>query len=351
MRPNWPLLLYLAALAAAISASVLLASLRVGIQVLEFVLGTDLPVPGSHLVASATVAIGALTWPGLAVLALALLRPTTATTAVVRDAPVGSLAVAVIALNEEQAIQSVVRGFKAAPQVASVIVVDNGSTDRTASLAAAAGAHVVSEAQRGYGFACMRALREGVKTGLPVVALCEGDMTFRAADLEKLTAYLKHADLAVGSRTHPDLFNGDSQLNSFFVLGNVFLGKLLQFRYWDWTSGGRVRLTDVGCTYMAFRTAALERILPALEVGGHHFVPHVLMVAVEHGLRAVQIPITFWKRVGASKGGNASWWTGLRLGLVMIWHILTYRVRRGAAREPRPESLRPAVSPQRGRAV
>jgi glycosyltransferase involved in cell wall biosynthesis len=250
---------------------------------------------------------------------------------------VGDAAVALIALNEEPAIDGVVRDFAAVRQVRKVIVVDNMSSDRTAEIAARAGAHVVKELRRGYGFACQRALREAVAANQPVVILCEADGTFRAADIEKLVVYLRHSDVVIGSRTHSALLDGESQLNSFFILGNLFVAKLLQARYWDWTLGGRVRLTDVGCTYVAIRAEALRRILPSLEVGSNHFIPHFLMVALEHGLRVVQVPVTFWKRVGISKGGNANWWAGFRLGLLMIWHILTYRVKSNAITVPAEE--------------
>ncbi len=211
-----------------------------------------------------------------------------------------------------------------------IIVVDNGSNDRTRELAPSAGATVVSEMAQGYGHACLRALAEGLRSGYPAIVLCEADGTFRAEDLEKLILYLRHADLVLGSRTHGFLLNSNSQLNSFLMLGNLFVAKLLQFRYWDWTMGGRVRFTDVGCTYRAVRAEALEKILPALRVGGDHFAPHMVMVALEHGLRVVEVPVTFWSRLGVSKGGNASWWAAFTLGLTMIWHILTYRVARTA---------------------
>src|SRR5205809_274013 len=57
------------------------------------------------------------------------------------------------ALNEEAVIGSVVRGIP--PVVTRVVVVDNGSTDRTSAAAAAAGARVVYEPDRGYGAACL----------------------------------------------------------------------------------------------------------------------------------------------------------------------------------------------------
>lgn len=343
MKPNWPLLIYLVALSVAISASIVLATAALAVDLAGVVVGKPLG-DLRDWVASVTIPIlGLLPWPGLAILARSLLRPGRPVTLTVENKPTGRATAVLIALNEEQAITHVVSDFATAATVADVVVVDNGSTDRTVELGTAAGARVVREQRRGYGFACMRALQEGVLANNSTVILCEADNTFRADDIEKLNSYLKHADLVIGSRTHPALLSGDSQLNSFFVLGNVFIGKVLQFRYWNWIMGGGLRLTDVGCTYMALRSEALKRILPALEVGGNHFVPHLLMVALEHGLDVVQVPVTFWKRVGTSKGGNASWQKGFHLGLIMLWHILTYQVRQAHAPHP-VEELRHVAS-------
>ncbi len=330
MRPNRIVLAYLVGFGTALAATLTLASLAAALRVGGWPAGRPAAILDGWLLWTTTVALGIMPWPALVALARALLLPGKLDEFCVESKPVGEAAVVLTALNEEEAIEQAVRNFASAPGVGAVIVVNNGSDDRTRLLAAAAGAHVVQEERRGYGHACIRALAEGLRSGHPIVILCEGDGTFRAEDVEKLTAYLKHADLVIGSRTHGALLSGDSQLNSFFALGNVFIAKLLQFRYWDWKIGGRLRLTDVGCTYRAVRAEALRRILPALEVGGSHFGPHMVMVALEHGLRVVEVPVTFWKRIGNSKGGNASWRKGFFLGLSMIWHILTYRVRRAA---------------------
>jgi len=330
VKANWLLLWYLVALLVGLVAAIVLASLAVATRIFGMITGTSTSSPEALLTVVAAIVLGVLPWPGLLMLATAMVKPRRTANSVT-NRTVGPAVVGLVALNEEQAVTGAVRDFASAPGVGAVIVVDNSSHDRTAELATRAGARVVHEANRGYGFACQRALREGLRSGYPVVVLCEADRTFRADDLGKLTAYLKHADLVIGSRTHYALLKGDSQMNSFLTLGNVFVGKILQLRYWDWRVGGRARLTDVGCTYMAFRADALAQIAPSLEVGGNHFVPHVLMVAQEHGLRVVQIPITFWPRVGTSKGGSATWRQGLQLGLTMMWHILTYRVKRNAS--------------------
>ncbi len=328
MNPNWPALVYLALWGGALGVTTVLASTEAFLRIYALLVGRPVASVAEWLLGATIVALGVFPWPGVLALARALLHPKALHAFEVHSKPVGPAVVVVPALNEEQGIQQVVRGFLAIPGIASVIVVDNGSNDRTQELATSAGARVVFEPARGYGHACLRALSEGMRCGYPVIVLCEADGTFRADDVEKLAVYLKHADMVLGSRTHGFLLNGNSQLNSFLALGNLFVAKVLQFRYWDWETGGRVRLTDVGCTYRAIRAEALQRILPALQVSGDHFAPHMVMVALEHGLRVVEVPVTFWERVGSSKGGNASWRRAFVLGLVMIWHILTYRVRR-----------------------
>jgi hypothetical protein len=48
------------------------------------------------------------------------------------------------------------------------------------------------------------------------------------------------------------------------------------------------------------------------------------MVALKNNLKVVEVPITFRKRIGKSKGAGASRWKALKIGLRMLWHILTY---------------------------
>ena len=335
MKPNWLLLTYLVVEGFLLSAIVALASLKAAFTLYARLGGTSVPNIDRLLVSTAVIGLGILPWAGIIAFGRMALRPRKSKGFRVQKRAVGPVVATLTALDDEEAAGEVVRDFRDHAGVASVIVVDNGSVDRTEEVATTAGAHVVREPKRGYGHACQRALREGLRSGYPIVVLCEADRTFRAGDIEQFVAYLQYADLVVGSRTHGALLNSDSQLNSFFILGNLFVAKLLQARYWDWLTGGRVRLTDAGCTYMAIREDALRRILPFLEAGGSQFVPHLLMVALERELNVVQVPVTFWKRVGVSKGGNANWRKGFSLGCAMLWQIFTYRVRR----TPRPELI------------
>lgn len=236
------------------------------------------------------------------------------------------IVVALTAYNDAEAVARVVPKFIAKGGVREVIVVDNNSTDDTALVAERAGARVVRESRQGYGYACIRGLQEALKVqDANIVVLCEADGTFHADDLSKFEAYIDQADMVVGSRVDPVLVHSLSQMDHFFLWGNKFLSFLLRLRFWDTRFFGRVHLTDVGCTYRMIRREALERIIGDLKVGGNNFSPHMLLVALAKGLRVVEIPVTFFPRIGESKGASRSLWSGIRVGLAMLWHIITYQ--------------------------
>ena len=233
--------------------------------------------------------------------------------------------VAITAYNDAEATAQVVKEFRKQPGVLEVLVVDNNSTDQTVDLSRAAGATIIREPRQGYGYACIRGLSEGLKArDADIVVLTEGDGTFFADDLPKLLAYVSDADLVVGNRVVRGLVDQDSQMDHFFTWGNMAVAILLRLRFWDGLHLGPAGLMDVGCTYRAIRRDALERILPDLSIGGNHFSPHMLLVAMAHNLSVVEIPIRFRRRVGQSKGASQSLGKGLRVGLTMIWHIMTF---------------------------
>lgn len=237
--------------------------------------------------------------------------------------------VAITAYNDAAATAQAVEDFLGQPGVVKVLVIDNNSTDGTAALATAAGAAVIHESRQGYGYACIRALAEGVRVPeADVIVLTEGDGTFFAEDIAKFLAYVKDADLVVGNRVVRGLIEADSQMDHFFTWGNMAVAMLLRLRFWDGRHLGPAGLMDVGCTYRAIRRPALERILPDLLVGGNHFSPHMLLVALARELSVIEIPIRLRRRVGQSKGASQSFWRGLAVGLAMIWHIMTFRVSR-----------------------
>jgi hypothetical protein len=222
--------------------------------------------------------------------------------------------VVLTAYNDEQSIGQAVADFQSNPMVRRVIVVDNNSRDRTSEMAAHAGARVVVETQPGYGRCVYRCFEEGLREGDELIVLCEGDMTFRARDIEKLVAYIDQADIVNGTRIVEQLREYDTQLSTFMYYGNFFVGKLLELKHL-----GRGTMTDVGTTYKLLRRGSLERLMPQLDPAINlEFNAHFLDVAMGSGECVVECPITFHPRVGASKGGNVNNLRALKVGVRMI---------------------------------
>lgn len=227
--------------------------------------------------------------------------------------------VALTAYNDEESIAGAVRDFIAHPLVRRVIVVSNNSSDATFERAEAAGALTFNEEAPGYGRCVFRCLSEAARfADSEAIVLCEGDLTFRAYDVEKLIAYAPHADIVNGTRTAEPLRQYQTQLSTFMYYGNVFVGKLLEAKHL-----GRGTITDVGTTYKLCRRDALLRLLPRLDPAVNlEFNAHFLDVALRERQVLVECPVTFHQRVGLSKGGNINNLRGLKVGLRMISGIL-----------------------------
>ena len=223
--------------------------------------------------------------------------------------------VALTAYNDAPSIAAAVADFRSNPSVCRVIVVDNNSKDDTFQIAQNAGAVVVTETEPGYGRCVYRCLQEALaEKSVDLVVLCEGDMTFRAKDLEKLLAYVDDADIVNGTRIVEQLREYSTQLSTFMYYGNFFVGKLLEVKHL-----GRGTFTDVGTTYKLLKRKSLERLLPILNPEVNlEFNCHFLDMALASGERVVECPITFHPRVGVSKGGNVSNFRALRVGSRMI---------------------------------
>ncbi len=228
------------------------------------------------------------------------------------------ITVALTAYNDELSIATAVRDFLSHPMVKRVIVVSNNSKDRTMARAAEAGAIALNEEQQGYGHCVYRCLAEAAHwDDTELVALCEGDMTFRAADLDKFVAYISHAEIINGTRIVEQLREYDTQLSTFMYYGNFFAGKLLEAKHL-----GRGTFTDVGTTYKVMRRGTVANILrfvqPTINL---EFNAHFLDTALRHNFSVVECPITFHPRVGVSKGGNVNNLRALKVGLRMIWGL------------------------------
>ncbi|MEO7276016.1 MAG: glycosyltransferase family 2 protein [Vicinamibacterales bacterium] len=219
------------------------------------------------------------------------------------------------AYNEEQYIRPAIDDFLIQDVVDEIVVVDNNSRDRTAAEAAATAARVVTETRQGYGFALRRGLAEA--TG-DIIILAEPDGTFIGRDVLKLLAYADDFDMVCGTRTTRELIWDQANMGWFLRVGNVAVAKLLQLLH------GAPSLSDCGCTLRLINRAAVERIQNELTVGGSHFLPEMVILALRHRLKVIEIPVNYRGRVGESKI-TGSFSGALRTGLRMIGLILRYR--------------------------
>lgn len=205
----------------------------------------------------------------------------------------GGIAVVIPALNEEQSIPLVLGDLSSA-WVDGVLVVDNGSSDRTAEVARAHGAEVVVEPRRGYGSACLRGLAElaGRPGGPPeVVVFLDADYSDHPESLPLLVRPILDGDFdfVLGSRLAGCREPGAMPPQS--VWGNrlacFLMRRLLGAHY-----------TDLG-PFRAIRWEALERL--GMRDRDFGWTIEMQIKAARHGLRIREIPVSYRRRVGKSK--------------------------------------------------
>jgi glycosyltransferase involved in cell wall biosynthesis len=198
------------------------------------------------------------------------------------------VSVVIPALNEEAAIGGVV-GEVPRALVHEISVVDNGSTDRTAALASAAGARVVHEPARGYGAACLAGALAA--SDADVIVFLDGDRNEDPRELPiVLTPVLAgQADLVIGSRARGGAAPG--ALTPQQRVGNRVVTVLLRLLY-------GVSLTDIG-PFRAIPTRVLRDL--AMEHKTYGWPVEMVVKAARRGYRIVEVPVTCRARLGRSK--------------------------------------------------
>ena len=199
------------------------------------------------------------------------------------------ISIIIPALNEAGSIGSVVADMPWA-SIAECIVVDNGSTDGTGPVAAAAGARVI-QSPRGYGAAC----RAGSIAALPasdILVFMDGDGSDVIANYERIAGPILRgeADFVVGSR-----IRGTREAGSMLpsqVFAGWMVGWLLRI-----TQG--VRYTDMG-SFRAIRRSSLEQLQMSEMTYGWNL--EMQIKACQHRLRIQEIPVDYRCRIaGESK--------------------------------------------------
>jgi glycosyltransferase involved in cell wall biosynthesis len=203
-----------------------------------------------------------------------------------------SVSLVIPAYNEEETIGAVVAEYRERPEIDEIVVVDNNCRDRTAEIAAKAGARVVTETRPGYGAALLAGMDAAVGD---VMVLTEADGSFRARDVPKLLVYLEDAGLVMGTRTTRQMVEQGANMRFLLRWGNVAMAKFLEF-CWYWSH--EPRFTDVGCTYRALTRETFDRLRPGLRETGPAFSPEMMCAALKAGCRVIEVPVTYSPRTG-----------------------------------------------------
>ena len=196
------------------------------------------------------------------------------------------VSVIIPALNEEETIADVVRGVP--PATANeVIVVDNGSEDRTSERASSAGARVVEELRQGYGRACAAGV-QALSPDCEIVVFLDGDGSDCPELMDHLVEPIKQRlyDFVVGSRTRGRREPGSLNLQQVFAgrAAGLFLRALYGVRY-----------TDM-CPFRAIRREMLESLGMREQTYGWNL--EMQMRSARAGLRILEVPVNHRRRAG-----------------------------------------------------
>ncbi|MBA7473385.1 Undecaprenyl-phosphate 4-deoxy-4-formamido-L-arabinose transferase [subsurface metagenome] len=212
------------------------------------------------------------------------------------------------ALNEEETIGKIIdevpieeiegRGYRA-----EIIVVDNGSTDKTREIAEAKGARVITEPNRGKGRA-MRTAFEAVSGDF--VFMIDADFTYPATYVPRMLELLEGGyDVVLGSRLKGQREEGAmSRLN---MVGNHLLALLANVLYGTGVS-------DPCTGYWGFRGEVPKSL--KLDAVGFELEANMLAEIARQGYRIAELPILYRRRPNQAKLGSLK--DGFKIGLTLI---------------------------------
>ncbi len=223
-----------------------------------------------------------------------------------------SVTIVIPCLNEEQGIEQVLKRMPSF--VDQVIVVDNGSTDRTSEVARAFGAQVIREEVRGYG----RSYRKGFgyATGDIIITL-DGDHSYPVDALSYLIEAFLHLEVDFLNASRFPVQNREA-MSFKHKVGNLILSLAMSLLYFRW-----VRDSQSGM--WVFRRAILRDL--ALESNGMAFSEEIKIEALKHRhIRFREISIQYSSRLGEVKLN--AW----RDGLYNLYFMVRKRFTRGPAK-------------------
>jgi len=215
------------------------------------------------------------------------------------------------AYNEENAIGQVIAEI---PQglVSEVVVVNNASTDNTEQVATNAGATVLRESIPGYGRACLKGMEylKQSENKPDILVFLDGDHSDYPDEIEQVIKPIldNQADLVIGSRALGNKEKGSMTPQQIF--GNWLATRLLKILY-------GVKFTDLG----PFRAITWTKLMELdMQDKTYGWTVEMQLKAAKNGLRCVEVPVRYRKRIGFSKI------SGTVKGTVMAGYKILYTI-------------------------
>ena len=219
-------------------------------------------------------------------------------------------ALVVPALDEESSIGAV---LDAVPPglYQQILVVDNGSSDRTSHIARSRGVRVLFEPRRGYGNACLCALA-ALRKDIEVVVFMDGDGSDVPSESERLLAPILsgYADVVFGSRTLGCAEFGALNIHQRF--GNALAVFLIRV-FW------RYQYTDLG-PFRAVRVSSLSAL--KMSDPNYGWTIEMQINAVRAGLRVVEVPVSYRRRQAGYSKVSGSVRGSLAAGIKILWTVV-----------------------------
>lgn len=221
------------------------------------------------------------------------------------------IAVIIPAYNEELSIGKVVRAIPSF--VEEIVVVNNNSTDNTVAVAQQAGATVLTETRKGYGYACLKGMAYLEAKNPDVVVFLDGDYSDYPEEMVDLLKPIEEDDfdMVIGSRVLGKREKG--ALTPQQVFGNWLATRLMKLFY-------GVNYTDLG-PFRAIKWQSLQALNMVDTTYG--WTIEMQLKAAKQKMQTTEVPVNYRVRIGVSKvSGTLK--GAVMAGIKIIWTIFKY---------------------------
>ena len=199
------------------------------------------------------------------------------------------LSIIIPALNEEKSIGYVIKSI---PKIyREVIVVDNGSSDKTSKVAFENGAKVITEKNKGYGFACLKGIDYLKENPPDIIVFLDGDYSDYPEEINKIIEPIcnNQVDFVIGSRVKSLRENGSMTPQQVF--GNKLACFLMNLLY-------NSTFTDLG-PFRAIKWKTLKELKMTDKTYG--WTVEMQLKILRNRIAYCEVPVRYRKRIGYSK--------------------------------------------------